>query len=147
MSRLDPFVTNGRFPRVKKANLKNARIHAIFSKSKGIQAAFLFGSQAKGRSRKDSDTDIAILLLKMPGPEERVDIKVGLSEKLSKIFGSEVDVVIVNGAGSLLKYQITRDGKLLYERKEGVSKKFRLNAIKEYFDYLPTFKFHCERQG
>lgn len=125
--------------------IKRAFIKSALASEKSIDVAYLFGSEARGRSRAGSDIDIAILLNNVLLPESRLDFRLKIAEKLNKLFGREVDIVILNTAGSLLKYQVARDGKLLCERKKGIAKKFRLNAIKEYFDYLPIFNFHYER--
>lgn len=117
----------------------------VLGQEGNVELAFLFGSEGRGSARKESDVDIAILLKRLPMPEKRLALRLGFSEKLNKIFGKEVDVVILNTAGSILKYQVTRHGKVLFERRKGLAKKFRINALKEYFDFLPTFNFHYER--
>jgi len=117
----------------------------IISKPSYVVLAFLFGSQAKGVARESSDFDIGIMLSKNLTASQRVSLKTKLSDRLSKLLKNDVDIVIINTAGTLLKYQIAKDGKLLFERKANLAKKFRLLAIKEYFDYLPTFNFHYNR--
>jgi len=126
--------------------VKRAAIRSVLASEKSIELAYLFGSEAKGMSRPGSDVDIAILLNTYFFAEGRLDLRLKIAEKLNKLFGREIDVVILNTAGSLLKFQVVRDGKPVFERKKGVEKKFRLNSVKEYFDYLPIFNFHYERR-
>lgn len=124
---------------------QEARVAKVLDKIKEIEVAFLFGSAGRETTRPESDVDIALLLNHLPAPMKRVSLRLNISESLSKVFGREVDVTILNTAGSLLKYQVAKDGKVLFERRKGLAKEFKLRAIKEYFDYLPTLNFHYER--
>lgn len=122
-----------------------ASIRSVLRAEREILLAFLFGSFAGGRPGKSSDVDIALVLNRLPAAKARLALRLGLAGALSDIFGREVDIAFMNSAGSILKYQVARKGKLLFERRRGLAKQFKLNALKEYFDYLPTFQFHYER--
>ena len=61
-----------------------------------------FGSYIKGNIRKDSDVDIAIYLKDSVDIYEYLDIKMKLLDALKR----EVDLVILNDATPLLKYEI-----------------------------------------
>lgn len=121
------------------------KIAGLLTKRIVIELAFLFGSEARGTSRRESDIDVALLLSGSPSPEERLTLRTDLSDAISKITGRDVDITLLNNAGSLLKYQVACHNQNLFERRKGLAKKFRLNAIKEYFDYKPTFEFHYQR--
>lgn len=114
---------------------------------RNIELAFVFGSVARGNLREGSDLDVALLLRRVPSPQKRLTLRTKVADKLSSLFGRETEVIFLNNAGSILKYQVARDGKLLFERHKSAEKKFRLNAIKEFFDYLPIFNFHYQRHG
>ncbi len=124
----------------------SSAVRRLLARMRNVNFAFLFGSEARGKAGKASDVDIGLFLARPLAPEKRLALRLDLADKLSGLTGREADVVILNSAGSFLKYQVARDGKLLFERKRGAAKQFRLNAIKEYFDYLPTFNFHFNRQ-
>jgi uncharacterized protein len=117
----------------------------ICFRQENVELAFVFGSVAKQQSRTGSDIDIALLLQDLPSDEKRLELRTHLSGELSELLGQEADVVLLNTAGSILKYQVARDGQLIFERHKGQAKIFRLKTIKEYFDYLPIFNFHYER--
>lgn len=125
--------------------IKINEIKKNFTSQKCIQLAYLFGSHARGTTRKDSDVDIAVLTKTNLPALKRLSLRLELSSLLSKIYNRDVDAVLLNSAGSILKFQVSKEGKLIFERHKGDSKKFRLNSIKEYFDYLPTFNFHYNR--
>ena len=74
----------------------------VLMKYEDIIFAYIFGSYAKGNIRKDSDIDIAIYLKDSIGSYKYLDMKMKLSEALKR----EVDLVILNNAIPLLRYEI-----------------------------------------
>ena len=78
----------------------------------GIIAAYLFGSAGAGRMRADSDVDVALLL----DSDREEDFAILLfAANLERLCGRPVDVVVLNRAGELLKYQVRRHGRLIFE--------------------------------
>jgi uncharacterized protein len=75
----------------------------------GIASAYLFGSHAEGRSHRESDVDIGVLLQRdrYPTSKNRFDMRVRLSSELiAVVHCNEVDVVILNDAPPLLGRKI-----------------------------------------
>ena len=96
-------------------------------------AAFIFGSYAKGKEKPSSDLDVALLLRNM----ETIDFSpLHFATCLEKQLGVQVDVVILNSAGEALKFQIRRDGKLIFERSRRKRKLFEIKSRKHYEDFL-----------
>lgn len=106
-----------------------------------IELIYLFGSRATGRATASSDTDLAILFSQLP---RMVTYKTRLLTALEAT--GPVDLTILNTAGSVLKYQVVKDGRLLYERHPGQHKKFQFYARKEFFDFQPTLEFFYRRK-
>ncbi len=82
-------------------------------KRQGVLKAAIFGSFARGEETKNSDLD---LLVKMPKSKtflDMADLKVELEDKL----GREVDLVEYNAIKPLIKDQVLRDKKEIYEKK------------------------------
>jgi len=108
----------------------------------GIKMIILFGSQAEGKARPDSDYDVAVLTT----PERNIknsmkiytDILFFLSDALD-IPDQKLDLTNLNNANPLLKYQIFSDGKLLYG-SEYLYCERRAGAYREYIDAQPLFK-------
>ena len=98
-----------------------------------ILAVYLFGSQSTGKAKPESDLDLAILL--QPGQEEDIPI-LELAVTLEKALGRRVDLVILNRAGELLKYQVRRYGRLLYDRDPRLRKQFEVRGRKSFEDFL-----------
>lgn len=90
---------------------------AVFKKYP-VAAAYLFGSRAKNRVSPLSDYDFGIQLEDKVSSSSYSDIKLTLTVDLvHALKNNAVDVTILNEAPLLLKYEIFRSGKLLYDRK------------------------------
>ncbi len=98
-----------------------------------ILSVYLFGSQSTGKAKPGSDLDLAILLL--PGKEDDFPL-LELAVSLEKALGLRVDLVILNRAGELLKYQVRRHGRLLYDRDPLLRKQFEVRGRKSFEDFL-----------
>lgn len=95
-----------------------------------VVAAYIFGSAAKGKNRQDSDIDIAIMTnVKIDGMT-----KVSWETTLSLMTGRDVDLCIFGQAGVLLRHQILKYGKLLYEKDRNNRIRQVVFARAEYLD-------------
>jgi predicted nucleotidyltransferase len=94
----------------------------------GLELVILFGSAATGRRHQRSDIDLAFLF---KGP---VDI-LSLANRVIKLLQTDsVDVVDLRGASPLLRYAATKNGRLLYQRGEGLFNQFYSLAARSYID-------------
>ncbi len=80
----------------------------------GVRMAWLFGSRCRGSDGPDSDIDIAVQLLDDVAPIQRVEIGGSLSRRLANALDGKVDLVVLNDAGSLLRYEATIRGRLVF---------------------------------
>jgi predicted nucleotidyltransferase len=126
-------------------NLPSAQIKkmiaAVCVKEPAIIAAYLFGSHAKGRQKQSSDLDIALLLKK----EEEVFSLLKFITAIERQSGYQVDVVILNNAGEVLKHEVRRDGILIFERSGRYRKQFEVKSRKFYEDFLHLHKNYVKR--
>ena len=102
----------------------------ILIKYEDIIFSYIFGSYAKGNIRKDSDIDIAIYLKDNIYTYEYLDMKMELSEVLKR----EVDLVILNDATPLLKYEIYRNNILLFAHDKSMENRYKVKTLFEYSD-------------
>ena len=116
----------------------------IFRDVSQVRLAYLFGSAVRKTKKAPADIDIALLLDQNLGAEKILDIRTDLIFKLMKLIGNEVDVVVLNSAGPVLKHQVVKYGKLLYERKKGLSCAFQVNSLRDYEDFLPMQRFYMK---
>lgn len=108
--------------------IKKAR--EILLQNKAIVFAYVFGSYVQNKIRKDSDIDLAIYLEDELGTYEYLELKMLLSEA----FNREVDLVILNKATPLLKYEIYKNNILLFSNDKAVENKYKIKTLFEYND-------------
>src|SRR5215475_11899190 len=92
------------------------RVVSCVSKKREIHAAYVFGSVMSGRTRRDSDVDIAVLLDDRMTPSRRFQYRLKLMAELgSALHRSDIDLVILNEASPLLAHRVLSKGNLVYE--------------------------------
>lgn len=99
-----------------------------------IQAVYLFGSQAKNQASVNSDIDIAILL-EDNYTKKSGEIKVEIYEELIKAGLDNIDLVILNKASALLKYEVVKENYLLYKKEDFDAASYQSLAIRKYLDF------------
>lgn len=108
-------------------------IAELCRKEQGIIAAYLFGSSVTRDVRKARDIDVAILV----EPVEADDFPLlAFASHLERVCGRPVDLVLLNRAGEVLKYQVRRFGRLIFERDPVRRKQFEIKGRKLYEDFL-----------
>ncbi len=99
-------------------------------KQYGINLLILHGSSITGRTTAESDIDVGILGNSKNISEHRMDI---ISD-FSKVFGDRFDPVFLNGAESMITYNVGLKGIPLYEKQKGFFDDFKATAITRYMD-------------
>ena len=122
--------------------LIEANIVAICKNEPSIVAAFLFGSYARGKEKPSSDIDVALLLSEKKTVEFST---LQFAANMEKKLGNRVDVVILNSAGEVLKFQVRRDGKLIFERSSKQRKQFEVKSRKRYEDFLYLHRDYAKK--
>lgn len=102
----------------------------ILMEYEDIIFAYIFGSYAQNSIRENSDIDIAIYLKKNIDIYTYIEIKMNLSEVLKR----EVDLVILNNAPPLLKYEIYKNNILIFSRDKTLESKYKVKTLFEYND-------------
>src|SRR5687768_3334827 len=87
------------------------RLRELLRGRPGLRVAILFGSQARGTARPDSDVDLAVL-----GDVDRLLLAADLSDAL----GREVQVVDLADPTVPLLEEIVRDGRIVGEAEPGL---------------------------
>jgi uncharacterized protein len=77
-----------------------------------LSALWLFGSEAQGRARHDSDVDLAALFSQPVAPEHLLTARLDLEELL----GRSVDLVDLRRASPIVGRQAVQHGRLLLDR-------------------------------
>lgn len=100
-----------------------------------IQFAYLFGSYAENKERKDSDIDVAVYLSGIQEGEffrYKFDLKIELEDKLK----TPVDVVVMNNAPPLLNHEVFKNGVIVKNSNPAVLSQFRARNFYFYLDQM-----------
>lgn len=109
------------------------KIRECCRREEAIVAAYLFGSAVAGRMRPSSDIDVAVLV----ATEHEGDFAwPAFAAALDRECGRSVDLLVLNRAGELLKYQVRRYGRLVFERDSRRRKQFEVSSRKRFEDFL-----------
>ncbi|MFB6226491.1 MAG: nucleotidyltransferase domain-containing protein [Candidatus Paceibacteria bacterium] len=106
--------------------------------------AFLFGSLVRGDDIESSDVDVGVYL-RDDQLEDKFDEKLRLTNLLSEKLRRDVDVVILNRAAPLMKFEMYINSELILEKDKGKRLDFLLKAVNEYHDYRPYLEMYNER--
>jgi predicted nucleotidyltransferase len=97
----------------------------------GLKLIVRFGSAASGRTRPDSDQDIAVL------PKRRLDLvmQARLVVALQDVLGGpEVDLTVLQSDDGLLLFRVAGEGVVLYQEAPTTFLEFRSYAARRYDD-------------
>ena len=113
----------------------------------GVTAVYLFGSYATGQTHSLSDVDFAILLddlgVYRTAPMDvynkfyEIFSAVLPQEYLKKRFElkqHEFDLIFLQEVSTRLQYEVTRDGKVLYENDRAKRLAYEESVLKQYCD-------------
>ena len=124
-----------------KAKLKNI-VQELKIKDK-IELFFLFGSQARGDSNQNSDIDLAILLEEYYYQKiNPLNLRSELIAYFTSELGNECDVVLINQANHLLKYQIIKYGEIIYQADSMRYSTFFSRIVREHLDFRYYKQLH-----
>lgn len=112
----------------------------IFKKYSGIQAVYLFGSAAAGKTHAESDLDLAIVPDDSSLRSERLEL---LTELARRGF-SNVDLVFLDTNDVVLKFEAVHQNHLLYCKSDFDASNFFSLTLRQYFDFLPYLKIQRE---
>lgn len=96
----------------------------------GLAALWLFGSEAQGQSRRDSDIDLAALFCRRVCPNDLQDARTDLAA----LFGRDVDLVDLSRASPALGMQVLRHGKLIADACPSIRIDFQMLLPSRYED-------------
>lgn len=101
-----------------------------------VLAAYVFGSYVAGTARPDSDVDVAVLLSE-PDSVARFERRLQLMSEVSDACGREADVIVLEDAPPILRHQVLKNGRVIYERDREARVEFEVLAGKIYADLEP----------
>ena len=119
------------------------RAVAEMAEKESLTAAYLHGSHATGHADAESDIDIALLPPRTLSPDERWELRLRFITSLMTQFPKEADtfdVVILQDVPVLLRYNVIRRGRPLYEHTRAERLDFEIATEREYEDEEPYLR-------
>ncbi|MBI2467952.1 MAG: nucleotidyltransferase domain-containing protein [Candidatus Rokubacteria bacterium] len=106
----------------------------------GLDALWVFGSEARGTVRRRSDVDLAALFRRPPSALDLLHAR----EELADLLGRDVDLLDLEQASPILAMQVLRHGKLLVDANPVRRQQFVAAAPGRYED-LKIVRREAER--
>ena len=121
---------------------KTEALKNIFRSFPDVKLAYIFGSRASGEEGPLSDYDFAVYF-DLKDKIRMSDIRFQLSDRLSRELKTDkIDLVVLNMTqGPELKYNIIKDGRVIYE-EEPYKLLFEPMVLNEYFDFRAMLLRH-----
>jgi predicted nucleotidyltransferase len=108
----------------------------------GLHVVLLFGSAARGELRADSDLDVGILPV---DPNQPLAAELALQSDLERATKRRVDLVRLDRADLLVRWEAARTGMLVFEDGAGRAAHFRAETALEHADMAPLIEAGAER--
>jgi hypothetical protein len=118
---------------------KKAELFSImkvyFKNRPEVIASFIFGSYSTDNATILSDLDVGILLKIDIGKDKYSELLLDISSDLVKLLKMDnIDLVILNRANPILKYEIATKGMAIFEREKEIVDNFKIKSLKYYMD-------------
>jgi hypothetical protein len=112
------------------------QLEPVLGRYPAIEAAYLFGSHARGTAGADSDLDLALV-----GSAEKLGpMKIDLLADLVAAGLDRVDLVLLDGADLTLRFEAVSPNCLVYASKDFDHGGYFSRTIREYFDFEPYLR-------
>lgn len=116
------------------------RVRRVLSRFPAVQAAYLFGSNARSQATADSDVDLALV-----GPRDALRaIRLEILTELTATGVDRPDLVVLDGADPSLRFEAVRVNCLIYARPDFDHGSYFSRTLREYFDLEPYLNIQRE---
>lgn len=118
-----------------------ARLRDVLAQGPALRLAMLFGSAAVGLEHAASDVDVAIV---PRDPDLSLRDELELQARLEQVCGCQVDLVRLDCASTVLRWQVASKGVVLLADPPHEAARFVARAASEYGDFAPALE-HASR--
>ncbi|MEM8534401.1 MAG: HepT-like ribonuclease domain-containing protein [Chloroflexota bacterium] len=119
---------------------RDTQLDQVFANTP-VVLAYLFGSRAQSHARPDSDYDVAVLFDADLTTRERGRWQLELIGRLIDTYSSDdVDLVVLNDAPPILRFEAIRHQRLLYNRDDQQRMALHTRTMQEWFDWAPRYR-------
>lgn len=111
------------------------RLRQCVSSLPEVKLAVLFGSTARGQAGPRSDVDLGILL-----DPDTPEVRSKVEPELWRATDRTIDLIFLDKAPPLLRFEIARDGVLLHQEQDHLWTDFKTRAMLDWWDWEPVAK-------
>lgn len=122
------------------ANDLAVRLARVFETFPEVCAVYLFGSRALSAARPESDVDLAVVPAGTCTPLRRLDLLAALAKEGL----DNVDLVFLDSADPVLRFEAVRPNRLVYARDGFDRGDYYSRVVRQYFDFLPYLRTQRE---
>ena len=115
-------------------------LKTVFQRYPAIQAVYLFGSSASGRTHAESDLDLAVLA----DGNSLCGRKLDILTELAKTGFCNVDLVLLPGDDIVLQFEAVRLNRIVYQRPDFDAASVFSLIVRRYLDFMPFLKVQRE---
>ncbi len=115
------------------------RLVGVFEPFPEVLAVYLFGSRARGEAKQGSDYDLGVVFA--PGAR---DVYLELLGHLVGAGVEPVDLVDLDRASPLLRFEAVARGRLIFRRPGFDHGSFFSRVVREYWDMEPLYRIQRE---
>lgn len=116
------------------------RVREVLARYPAVQGAYLFGSHARGGAAPGSDLDIGLV-----GPRDELEARrLDLLADLTAAGVDRVDLVLLDGADTVLRFEAVSPNCLVYRREGFDHGSYFSLALRKYFDLEPYLRIQRE---
>ena len=116
------------------------RLNKVFQEYPAIQAVYLFGSRATGKTHPGSDLDIAVV----PGNNRIRSQKLNILTDLARQGIDNIDLVVLDTEDIVLKYEAVKRNQLIYQTEKFNRGEMFSRVVRQYLDFKPYLKVQRE---
>ena len=121
-------------------NEADPRLVNVFSQYPDIQAVYVFGSSATGKTHADSDLDLAVVPRNAQAQNRKLDILTDLARQGF----DHVDLIFLDIDDIVLKYEAIKHNQVIYQTEDFDRGTFYSKVVRQYLDFLPYLKVQRE---
>lgn len=122
-----------------------AALRAFFYARADVEAAWLFGSVARGMSNPMSDIDVAVLPAEELDADGRWELRAELTLRLESALGRAVDVALVPDMGVVLAHRALVEGVRVFGEESTRAAEAEVRAGRAYWDSGPMRRMRQDR--
>jgi len=109
-----------------------------------IDLAYVFGSANSERFRSQSDIDIAVRFKSEIPTSEFFRLSALFEVELARLLRRKIDVSILNLAPPLLRYEVVKNGRVLFSADNEQRALFHIRTYRDYDDFCHAQNFYIQ---